>query len=266
MTESVKKGIIIGAGIGGLTTALALLKKGIEVTIYEQASEIREVGAGIWIAPNAMKVLHKLGISDDITKAGKLLKEIHIVDLKGKPISVIEGNKVQRKHGFLTVAIHRSKLQQILISHLPPNKIVLNKKFSMYQQEDNSVTAIFDDGSTVKANFLILADGIKSKGRFQMYPSLNLRYSGQTCWRFITEFELPKTEENNMYEIWSDKKGLRVEYSKISDKQVYAFITNYEKEGGKDDTSNIKNDLLTLCSDFPEVVKELIFLQPLKTS
>lgn len=102
-------------------------------------------------APNAMKVLHKLGISDAIAKAGKLLKEIHLVDLKGKPISVIEGNKVQRKHGFLTVAYSP---QQILISHLPPNKIVLNKKFSMYQQEDNSVTAIFDDGSPVKANFL----------------------------------------------------------------------------------------------------------------
>ena len=55
-----KKGIIIGAGIGGLTTAIALAKKGIQVKIYERASEIKEVGAGVWIAPNGMKIFDKL--------------------------------------------------------------------------------------------------------------------------------------------------------------------------------------------------------------
>ena len=71
-----KNGIIIGAGIGGLTTAIALAQKGINVKIFERANEIKEVGAGVWVAPNAMKVFEKLGIEQEIINAGKILKKI----------------------------------------------------------------------------------------------------------------------------------------------------------------------------------------------
>lgn len=254
-----KKGIIIGAGIAGLTTAVALLKKGINVTIYEQAPEINEVGAGIWIAPNAMKVAERLGLAREITEAGKVLEKIRVVDLRNKPISFIDGNSVQSRHGFLTVAIHRARLQQILVSHIPRQHIVLNKKFRAYSQTNTSVTAAFEDGTITEGDFLINADGIKSKGRVQMHPDLNLRYSGQTCWRFVTEYELPEEEEHNMYEIWSLRKGLRVGYSKINDRQVYVFITSKEQPGGRDNTEKIKDDLLLLCAEFPSVIQNMIF-------
>jgi len=110
-----KKGIIIGAGIGGLTTALALMKKGFEVTIYEQSKEIKEVGAGIWVAPNGLQVFDHLGIAKDIINAGKTLEKIFITDIKGKPISTIDGQKVREKHKFGTVAIHRATLQKNII-------------------------------------------------------------------------------------------------------------------------------------------------------
>lgn len=70
-----KQGIIIGAGIGGLTAAIALAKKGINVKIYEQATEIREVGAGILVAPNGLKVYEKLGIANDVIAAGKTFEK-----------------------------------------------------------------------------------------------------------------------------------------------------------------------------------------------
>jgi 2-polyprenyl-6-methoxyphenol hydroxylase-like FAD-dependent oxidoreductase len=253
-----KKGIIIGAGIGGLTTAFALLKKGIDITIYEQSKEINEVGAGIWIAPNGMKVFDYLGISQDILKAGKTLEKINVVDLNGKSISAIDGNKVKSKHKFATVAIHRATLQNILASYIPKNKIVLNKKFNSYQQTGNSVSATFEDGTIAEADFLINADGIKSNARLQIHADLNLRYSGQTCWRFVSEFDLPEAESGNMYEIWSNKKGLRVGYSKINDRLIYVFITNYERAGGKDNPKTIMDDLLMLCAEFPPVIKQMI--------
>jgi 2-polyprenyl-6-methoxyphenol hydroxylase-like FAD-dependent oxidoreductase len=253
-----KKGIIIGAGIGGLTTALALMKKGIDVTIYEQSKEIKEVGAGIWIAPNGLKVFDDLGISQDILDAGKTLEKINVVDINGKPISQIDGNKIKEKHKFATVAIHRATLQKILVSCISKNKIVLDKKFSSYQQTDNSISAKFEDGTLAEADFLINADGIKSNARLQIQSDLNLRYSGQTCWRFVSDFDLPEGESENMYEIWSNKKGLRIGYSKINDKQVYLYITNFEKAGGQDNTQTIVNDLLKLCSEFPPLVKKMI--------
>lgn len=253
-----KQGIIIGAGIGGLTTAIALLKKGIDANIYEQAPEIKEVGAGIWIAPNGMKVFAELGIAEEILKAGNTLETISITDLNDKPISVINGNKVQEKHKFGTTAIHRATLQKILASQLPSDRIILNKKFKSYHQTDDNVTVYFEDGTQATADFVICADGIKSNGRLQIQSNLNLRYSGQTCWRFVTDFNLPNDEENKMYEVWSNKKGLRVGYSKINEKQVYVYITNFEKQGGKDNANSIKNELMKLCSEFPSVVKQII--------
>ena len=253
-----KNGIIIGAGIGGLTTAIALAQKGIKVKVYERANKIKELGAGIWVAPNGMKVFEKLGIVQDILNAGKTLKKISIVDLNYKPISTIIDTNFKSNHNYGTVAIHRAKLQKILASYIPTENIFLNKTFKSYRQTQTSVIAAFEDGTFAEADFLINADGIKSNARLQIQNSLNLRYSGQTCWRFTTSFELPKGEENNMYEVWANSKGLRVGYSKIDKHQLYVFITNFEKQGGSDDTLTLKEDLLKLCADFSPLIKNLI--------
>jgi 2-polyprenyl-6-methoxyphenol hydroxylase-like FAD-dependent oxidoreductase len=252
------KGMIIGAGIGGLTTAIALAQKRIETKVFEQASVLTEIGAGIWVAPNGLKVYEKLELANDIIEAGRTLEKISVVDIKQNPISVIDGEKVRAKHGFKTVAIHRGKLQQVLLSKIPKENLVLGKRFKSYSQASNKVIAEFEDGSRYETDFLIIADGIKSNGRLQLNSDSHLRYSGQSCWRFVTEFEYPKAEDGNMYEIWSNKKGLRVGYSQINSKQVYVFITNYEKAGGKDSYGALKQNLLQLCNDFPEIVKEMI--------
>lgn len=253
-----KTGIIIGAGIGGLTTAIALAQKGIETTIFEQASELGEVGAGIWVAPNGLKVFEKLGLADEIIEAGKPLDMISIVDLQKKPISIIDGNRVKVKHKFKTIAIHRAALQNILLSKIAKEKLLLGKHFEFYTQEQEKVIATFDDGSQHEADFLIVADGIKSIGRLQSNKGSTLRYSGQTCWRFVVDFDYPKAQDGKMYEVWSHKKGLRVGYSQINSRQVYVFITNYQDAGGKDDYKTLHRNLLTLCEEFPAIVKEMI--------
>lgn len=253
-----KKGIIIGAGIGGLTTAIALARKGIGATVYEQANEIKEVGAGIWVAPNGLKVYEKLGIVGEIIKAGKTLEKITVADLNYKPISTVDGAEIRAKHKYSTVAIHRATLQKTLASFVAEDRIVLSKKFKSYRQTEETITAEFEDGTFAEAEFLIDASGIKSKAREKMYPGSKLRYSGQTCWRFVADFGLPKAAENEMFEIWGNAKGLRAAYSKISDSQVYCYITNHQAAGGTDNKKTIKTDLLNLCADFPAIVKDLI--------
>jgi 2-polyprenyl-6-methoxyphenol hydroxylase-like FAD-dependent oxidoreductase len=253
-----KKGIIIGAGIGGLTTAIALAQKGIQVQIYERASEIKEVGAGVWIAPNGMQIFDKLGIAQEVAAAGTKLKRISVVDLNYKPISVIDGAEIEAKHQFGTIAIHRASLQQILASKVHPEHLHLNKAFKHYEQNGTAVTVYFEDGSTAVADFLICADGLKSKARIQMHGPQNLRDSGQTCWRFATAFDLPKEEQDNMYEVWANTKGLRVGYSKIDDKRVYVYITNNKKHAASHIDKNIKNYLLAICKPFSKTLTDLI--------
>jgi 2-polyprenyl-6-methoxyphenol hydroxylase-like FAD-dependent oxidoreductase len=74
----------------------------------------------------------------------------------------------------------------------------------------------------------------------------------------VADFDLGSKEEGNMYEIWANVKGLRVGYSKINERQVYLFITNFEKSGGKDNLETLKEDILRLCTDFPDTVKHII--------
>lgn len=253
-----KKGVIIGAGIGGLTTAIALAQKGIQVKIYERASEIKEVGAGVWIAPNGMKIFNRLGISQEITAAGKKLNKISVVDLNYKPISVIDGSEIEAKHQFGTIAIHRATLQKILASKVNKDHIHLNKELVRYEQNDQAISVFFEDGSSDVAYFLICADGLKSIARKQMLGPQNLRYSGQTCWRFATAYDLPLNEEDNMYEVWANSKGLRVGYSKIDEKRVYVYITNAKKFGEIDPIDNAKNLLLAICKPFSKTVTGLI--------
>lgn len=253
-----KKGIIIGAGIGGLTTAIALAQKGIQVQIYERASEIKEVGAGVWIAPNGMQIFDKLGIAQEIITAGKKLKRISVVDLNYKPISVIDGAEIETKYQFGTIAIHRATLQQILVSKVYPDQLHLNKEFERYEQNGNNATVFFKDGSSDTADFLICADGLKSQARLQMLGIEKLRDSGQTCWRFTTTFDLPQEDQDNMYEVWANAKGLRVGYSKIDEKRVYVYITNAKKNGVSTFVGSTKNHLLGICKPFSKTITDLI--------
>lgn len=252
------KGIIIGAGIGGLTTAIALAQKGIQVQIYERASEIKEVGAGVWIAPNGMQIFDKLGIAQEVAVAGKKLKRISVVDLKYKPISVIDGAEIEAQYQFGTIAIHRATLQQILASKIQQQNLHLNKVFKHYELNGAGVTVYFEDGSTAEADFLICADGLKSKARYQMLGPQKLRDSGQSCWRFTTAFDLPKEEQDNMYEVWANTKGLRVGYSKIDDKRVYVYITNNKKQAASHHDMNTKKYLLDICKPFSKTIADLI--------
>jgi 2-polyprenyl-6-methoxyphenol hydroxylase-like FAD-dependent oxidoreductase len=253
-----RKGIIIGAGIGGLTTAIALAKKGIDADVYEQADRIKEVGAGIWVAPNGLKIYEKLGIVGDITSAGQTLEKISVVDLNLRPMSTVDGSKVRAKHKYSTLAIHRAALQKILASYVPESRIALGKKLKSYRQTEHSIVAEFEDGTSAEADFLINATGIRSIARERIEPSSTLRYSGQTCWRYVTKFDLPEAAASEMYEIWGEQKGLRAAYSKIGDAQVYGYITNYQPAGGTDDRQTVKEDLLNLCADFPPIVRDLI--------
>jgi 2-polyprenyl-6-methoxyphenol hydroxylase-like FAD-dependent oxidoreductase len=179
--------LIIGAGIAGLTTAIALQQRGIEFLVTEAVPEIKAVGAGISLAGNAMQVLKKLGVDKEVKQNGHSISSMIIQNERGKFISLMDAEKLSAKNDLENVAIHRGALHEVLLKAIDRNKVITGKKAINVEQDENGVCVAFEEGSKMEAAAVIVADGIHSTIRKKKIPESLPRYSGYTCWRGIAE-------------------------------------------------------------------------------
>jgi 2-polyprenyl-6-methoxyphenol hydroxylase-like FAD-dependent oxidoreductase len=176
---------IIGGGIGGLTTALALRRLNIPFRLYEAAPELKAVGAGIVIANNAMQVFRSLGIAGQIAVQGNRLQAMSITRSNFSLLSRTDLGIFEQQYGLQNHAIHRASLHQILADAAGHEHIVLGKRFSSIKPAGNAYLLGFEDGSEVLAPYVIGADGIRSRVREQFFTENELRHSGQVCYRAL---------------------------------------------------------------------------------
>ncbi len=257
------KGIIIGAGIGGLTTAIAFKKADIDYQIMEAAPELQPVGAGIIMASNAMQIFQRLGIEKKIREAGVEVESAFGVDQSFKVIFGLDvKNKVTPIYGIGSFAFHRGRLQQVLLSEIDSHKLSLNKRLISVEQKKNNVLLLFEDGTSTEADFVIGADGIKSTVRKSIYGEVSYRYAHQTCWRGMATYTLPSEMKANSYEMWGNQKGLRFGFVPTGKNEVYFFTTYYTAKNGKDEPDKVKKKLVNLYSAFGEIPIQLIQVTP----
>src|SRR3954471_8893524 len=151
--------IIAGGGIGGLTTAIALRQHGIDVTVLEQAPEMKEIGAGIQIASNASVVLRELGLEDAVRSAGVMPLSYDYRDLyTGRMLYYAPlGQEAAERYGAPMYNIHRADLVQILIDALPPDTIRLGVKCECddFQQDGTGVEVRLHSGEVVRGDALV---------------------------------------------------------------------------------------------------------------
>lgn len=213
--------IIVGGGIGGLCTALALQQAGIKATVYEAASELKPVGAGVGLAANAIQGLQRLGISDEVIARGKQLEALVISDQHRNVISNFDTRPLSKRYGVNNFVIHRADLHEVLYNHLQPNSLKLNKRCAGIKQVGKKVEVSFTDGTNASADLLIAADGINSVIRQQLLPQSKPRYAGYTCWRGVVENPGVKINTSISAEMWAPQG--RVGMAPLQNNTIYWY-------------------------------------------
>lgn len=241
---------IIGGGIGGLTTAIALRQRGIEAKVYEAAPEIKPVGAGIVMATNAMLVFQRLGIAEKVQQAGYIIREGLVCDQHWKPIQKMDVDYASQRYGVGSYAFHRAALHEVLFNELPSDTVQLNHKLISLQQSADKVRLKFENQNELEVDFVIGADGIKSIVRESIFGNGSYRYSGQTCWRSIVEMNAPSKFKNSTYELWGSKAGLRFGLVAVGENKIYFFATLKSEAGGIDRVDSLKQDLVSKFGEF----------------
>jgi FAD-dependent urate hydroxylase len=259
MAASLKRVIIIGGGIGGLCAAISLRRIGLDVMVYEQAEELRAVGAGLTIWANAIKALRKLGVADAVIKAGSKIERGELRTSTGRVLSRSHPGELEQRFGEPTIAIHRADLHDILLDALPPETVRLNSRCVRFADDEEGVRVSFSDGQEDRAHLLVGADGIHSVIREQLFPEVKLRYSGYTTWRGVVatrdEAALGTTSE-----AWGC--GARFGIVRIDSERVYWFSTANVEAGRKLSPAESKSFLLEYFKGWHHPVELLIESTP----
>ena len=180
--------LIVGAGIGGLVSALCLNKKGYEVEIYEQSEVLSELGAGVQLSPNATRVLDYLKLTDDLKPHVFEPRSFQFLNYKTeKIISKRElGLKIQDDFGFPNFDVHRADLQKVLLNKVEEEgiKIFTNMKVIDVGNEENKAYIKINE-EKIKADIVIGADGIHSIVREKIFEKKESSFTGNVAWRML---------------------------------------------------------------------------------
>ena len=153
------RAVVVGGGIGGIAAAVALARAGIDVELHEQAQQLAEVGAGVSLAPNGLRMLERLGVGELVRQAG--------VRYASAQLRLPDGRAVRHEPYQFSLpgqntGIHRADLLALLAGELPPGTVQTGHRCTGFSQDDGSATAVFADGTTATADVVIGADGIHS--------------------------------------------------------------------------------------------------------
>ena len=174
--------VIVGGGIGGLSAALALRSAGAEVRVYEQAAELGEVGAGVGLYPNSMRLLQRLGVADSITRRAAPVNEWWMFAPDG---SVLSHQVAGRDGQISSLGMYRPDLVAALAAGLPRGVLHTGHRCVAFSQDDRSAVVTFDNGESVEADVVVAADGIHSTLQRYVVEPRRPVFSGAVAYRGV---------------------------------------------------------------------------------
>ena len=177
---------VIGGGIGGCTAAHALLQKGFDVHVYEAQPELKEIGAGVALGPNAMKALRSLGLEQPVRDVAFQGDYQYLLSWQsGRVISKSARADAEKRYGAAGCSVHRADLLDVLSATLPQEIVSLGARGAEVDTHGNIAWARFRDGSEIEADAIIGADGIHSAVRASLFGADAPRFTGKICYRSV---------------------------------------------------------------------------------
>ena len=188
MVQSRPRVAIVGGGIGGLFAANALLALGLQVSVYEQSSALGEVGAGVFLTPNSVRHLQRLGLGPAVEKVGaRVGADSRYFRHDGAPIAPVQ---VTDSSGWnATFGMHRADLVALLAAALPADVVHTAHRCASFAQDDRSARLTFVNGGSAEADVVIGADGIHSELRPHVFPPSRPVFHGSVAYRGLVPHE-----------------------------------------------------------------------------
>ncbi len=204
MVQSRPHVAIVGGGIGGLFAANALVAQGIPVSVYEQAPDIGEVGAGVFLTPNSVRHLERIGLGPAVEKWGaRVGHESRYFRHDGAPIAPVQ---VTDSSGWnATFGMHRADLVEMLAYALPAGTVHTGHRCTGFDQDDSIARVSFANGASIESEIVIAADGIHSELRPYVFASSQPMFSGSVAYRGLVSHERVPHWPTDRWQMWLGK-------------------------------------------------------------
>ena len=243
---------VVGGGIGGLTAALSLHRAGFDVDVYEQSSSVSEVGAGIQVSPNATRVLHALGLGDDLAAMGVRPLALHQRRWSdgGTLLRTPLADAVVDAFGFAWYQMHRADLLATLLRALPPERVHVRHRLVGLVDHGDAVEADFENGKSVLVDALVGADGIHSTVQRILFGPRSAHFTGCAAYRGLIPAErLSDLDLEVTCDVWMGPGRHFVHYF-VRNKQLVNFATAVEQDSWTGESWIDKVDVATALAEF----------------
>jgi 2-polyprenyl-6-methoxyphenol hydroxylase-like FAD-dependent oxidoreductase len=254
MLDADAPAIVVGGGIGGLSAAIALRRAGIQAEVHERAPELREVGAGISLWPNATRQLRAWGLLDDVLRRGFPFAAGDLRDPRGRVLTRMNLPSADAP----SILIHRADLHAVLVDALPPWAVRTGAEFRGLRETADGVEADFGEAGTETGPFLVGADGLWSAVRRQVLDDGAPVYRGYPVWRGVAP--AGAVEWTALTETLG--RGLRFGIVPIGGERVAWWAAANEPENADDAPEGRKAKLLRLFGDWHRPIPQLIQATP----
>jgi 2-polyprenyl-6-methoxyphenol hydroxylase-like FAD-dependent oxidoreductase len=257
------RAVIVGGGVGGLTTGVSLQQGGMEASVFERETDLAkaQVGGAFTIYSNAMRPLTELGLADQVRESGSEIKRVELRSWDGKVYAARTLDPLVQRYGTPSIGISRTNIHRILTAALSPGSLTMGMECVGFMRAEDGVRVEFANGATEAGDILIGADGSRSVLRAIEFPDAQREYAGYTVWQGIGEdFEHERTPED-MLIIWYGR-GLRLCLYHVGRGRPYWAALYTTPEGGRDPEGGSKPVVLDLFRGWQEPLESMIESTP----